>query len=291
MAKRILLTGGSGFLGQYLVERLLNGGYEVTCILRRKSSRVCKGVNIVYADIQKEIPQSAFSGISIVIHAASESHLPDWKTNYMTNVIGTKNIIKACKNNKIRKLIYISSINVKMRNKGSYGKTKKMAEICVRKSGLDFVVIRPSMIYGAGDSNLSKTISIVKAFPIVPIIGSGNALMQPVYVEDVVEAVSQCLKQDVRKKIYNIVGPESFTFNEYIDMILQQIGKKKSKLHIPFIFAKLCAMLLEKVCKSPPITMEQVYSMSQGQKFDIKVETKELGYKPKRFETVMRGLI
>src|SRR4030042_952579 len=169
MAKRILVTGGSGCLGQYLFKQLVKKGYKVTCILHRKGSRVCEGTNIVYADIQKKIPQQAVAGVNIVIHLASEVHSPNWKPNYMTNVIGTKNIIKACKDNKIRKLIYISSINTLLKNKGPYGKTKKMAEMCVRKSGLNFVVIRPSMIYGAGDSNLSKTIKIVKTFPIIPI--------------------------------------------------------------------------------------------------------------------------
>ena len=74
-----------------------------------------------------------------------------------------------------------------------------MAEMCVRKSGLDFVVIRPAMMYGLGDSNLSKTVSIVKSFPIIPILGTGNSLMQPVYVKDAVDAILQCIKRNVKK--------------------------------------------------------------------------------------------
>ena len=139
MAKRILLTGGSGFLGNHLIEILLKEGYKITCLLRDKTCHVCKEANFFYGDIQKKIPDSVFSDIDLVIHAASEVRSSDWKTNYLTNVIGTKNIISACKNNNIKRLVYISSINTQMKNKSSYGKTKKMAEMCVRKSGLDFV--------------------------------------------------------------------------------------------------------------------------------------------------------
>lgn len=292
MAKKVLLTGGSGFLGKYLIKKLIDRGYNLRCILRNPN-KCCQdsGAEIVYADIQKKIPKSAFKKIGIVIHAASETRSPEWGINYKTNVIGTKNILRACKDNKIKKLVYISSINTQLKNKGPYGKTKKIAENLVCKSGLNFIIIRPSMIYGAGDKNLSRTISLIKKFPIIPIIGAGDSMMQPVYVEDVADAVCKCLDTNIRKKIYNIVGPESFTFNEYLDIILQRLKKRKIKIHIPLLFAELLAAILKRIYKLPPITLEQVYSMTQNQKFGIEHEREELGYNPHSFEGELGGLI
>jgi nucleoside-diphosphate-sugar epimerase len=136
------------------------------------------------------------------------------------NVVGTKNIVEACRKNNA-KLIHVSTVNAIAGIKNAYGRTKELAEEIVVESEIDYVILRCTLIYGKGSPDMEKIIKSV-SMPIVPMIGSGKNKLQPVYVEDVVDAILKSAKTHGSKasgvaenrrfsckngKIYNIAGP------------------------------------------------------------------------------------
>ena len=277
---RIFVTGGSGFVGKHLVCRLLREKFIVTCFSKHKAGIKSKA-RIFFGAIENKIPNEAIRGNDIVIHIAGEVKNPKWNVNYMSNILGTRNVLQACKRNGIKKIIYMSTINTQLKKRRAYGKTKRIAEELVMQSGLDYVIIRPSMIYGKGDHSISKTVELVKKLPFVPILGDGQGVMQPVFIKDVIAIVIKCIKQDTHQRVYTLVSSKSITFDEYINLILKAINLKKRKIHIPLMFTKIIAYFCEKLSGAHPvITLEQVYTINQKEMWGIEREKKELGYNP-----------
>ena len=189
----------------------------------------------------------------------------------------------------MKKIIYTGTINSTFKVRAHYGETKKLAQEIITNSNLNHIILRLNMVYGPGDNNLSKTIKLIKKLPITPIIGSGKSLMQPVYVKDVVNAMIEAIKTKEKRKTYNIGGPESFTFNEYINTIKKELNIKKLNIHIPIYILKPIISILEKFI-SIPINKKILYSIIQDKNTDISLSEKELNFKPKSFKEIISSL-
>jgi nucleoside-diphosphate-sugar epimerase len=285
---KVLVTGGTGFLGRSVVKFLSKRGFKVTCITR-------KGNPFEYSDEVKYVTgfledkksvERHFEGADVCIHLAAETRSTKEKDNYASNVVATENVVELCKSNRIRKIIFTSSVNARFKRLGPYGKTKLIAENLVKDSGLNYVVLVPDLIYGKGDRGLTKTVSMIKKLPIIPVIGDGSSKLQPVYVEDVADAIVTACESNIANKVYYIGGPESFTFNDYIDIIMGRLGSRKIKIHLPFSPLYFAAVLFSKI-NNFPISPEQCISIASDKSGDISEAGKDLSFRPISF---LRGL-
>ncbi len=283
---KLAVLGATGFLGINLVKRLKEEGYDFIALIRRTSNtRLLDELNISYdycnfnnvSDIKSKL-----DNISIIIHLAAitpnkkEPNLKD------ANITFTKNIISSINKTKIKKIIYISSANVLDNIQDDYELSKKECEKLVIESSLNYVILRPSLIYGQyDDKNLTTILQIIKNFPIIPIGGNGKYKIQPVYVEDVVSAIIFSLNQKISNKTYVVAGPEPIEFNKVIDIISSVLNKRRLKLHIPisitYILLKFYNFFSSKTL---PIKSKKVI---ESKKYDISATKIDLNYNPISF--------
>lgn len=281
---KILITGATGFIGKHLIPEL--GFCEVRCLVRKTSDvSWLKNVELFYGDIvDVNSLDEAMKGIDIVIHMAAvvfeKKEIQD-----RINVEGTKNVVEACRKNKIKKLIYLSSVAVvygKETSNYNYSFTKKKAEELVLNAKLNSIILRPSLIYGKG-SRLTNIIKLIRIFPIIPLpeFMLTKRIQQPVYVEDVVNGIITAVKTDkLRKnKPYVLAGPSSNTIAQIIDATTIY-PFKPIKLKIPTSLLKFLVKIYLKIFPGTPINQEHLSKQSKIYNFDNSEATKDFGYNP-----------
>jgi NADH dehydrogenase len=283
---KILITGATGFLGVPLCRSALEHGHHVRAFVRPSSAqRPVIATEVVLGDLRDAASlRSALNGVECVIHAGavtSEQYCP-YAVAYETNVVGTRHLIEACHFNQVQRMVLISSQSARQENTGTYGSTKWEAEKLIRASHLHYTILRPSLIYGPGERGLfKKMLNLMQALPIVPVLGSGQQILRPIYVYDVVVAVMECLRlPQSRGRVYDLGGEANITFNEFLEVILRCLGENKRFLHIPIWSVKPIALLLEKVLTRPPITRDNLIGILQSVPIDNAAAKQDLGFEP-----------
>jgi len=287
--KKILITGVTGFLGRHFIKVIANEKYEIYCITRNLAAvkNLPQSENIHYVYGELELPETIdkyFKGIHTCIHLAAETISSSKKKNHIGNVLLLKNVVLLCKRNNVKKIIFTSSANARFKKLGIYGRSKLEAENVIKNSGINYIILLPTLIYGYGDKGLSKTIKFIKKLPVIPVIGNGKSRMQPVFVADVVDAIKNAVERDINNEIYYLGGPESFSFNEFVNMISEKLGLKRIKLHFPFELFYYPTLFFSKLTDKFPISLEQCISMPQDKRGDISKARKDLGYDPINFK-------
>lgn len=228
MPKKILITGCGGFVGLNLVRQLDIKKYRITCVSRKIDDK-----NAVSCYDKKSIKE-AIKSSDVVIHLAAITNPFDrdiWKINvdYTRFLVG-----EAKKYNK--RFVYISTQNV-LFGKDNYSNTKRKAEDMV-KTLKDFVILRPAVVYGKeGGRYIERLVKIVKNCPVVPIIGDGRNMLQPVYLGDLVKIIENCINSKVRG-IFLVAGQSAVTYNELVDLIIKKLKVKRLKIHVPVFIIK-----------------------------------------------------
>lgn len=283
----ILITGATGSIGKKLTDKLRNSGYRLRILARKIDDGNISGGNIEYSKGSLEDAQSlnkAASGADIVIHLAGITHTNEEALYFKINTEGTKNLINACQNNGVKKFIYISS-RTACEEGGSYAKSKLLAEKALRESDLDWVILRPSEIYGAGGKEaISKLINIIQKSAFVPIIGNGQYLLSPVHADDLIQSILAILKNNAySKKIYTIAGPEEFTYSELVDKISKIAGVKRIKIFIPLSVFEFLAFVFY-IFKKDIFVRDQIPRLICEKSSDIAPAKKELRFNPRTLE-------
>ena len=283
---KVAVTGASGFLGKYVVKSLLKKEYDVVCFVRKENG--LGEVEYRLGDIRsKKDVINAFNGVDVVVHLVAIYNAINKKEAEDINVKGVRNVIEACKINKVKKLIHISSLTVVRKKKGLYGKTKKKGEELLSNSGLNFVALRPSMIYGkVGSSGFGKIVDYVN-LPLFPVVGNGKIKIQPVYAGDVADLIIKMVKVKNKDRFYDVAGEEVVTFNKFVDIIMGILGKKRYKLYFPK-FLGLFGVLVSKIIRKPIFTMDNYYGVVQDTTASIDKIKKEFGFKPVKLEEGLR---
>jgi len=233
--KKILITGSTGDVGKALTDYLIKQNYNVfgLTINKKKSDKEINGNLSDYYSLL-----NATKNIDIVIHLAGAIK-GNKKILKKVNVNGTQNLISACEKNKVKKIIFISSLDVKFNT--SYGISKLKAEEIIKNSKLDYVILRPSVLYGKKfTKGINSLIKIIKRFPLIPIFGSGNNLYQPLYIEDLILLIKQIIdRSKFNNKIYFVSGAEEISMNQLVDLIVFNLNKKIIKIHFPGLLEKI----------------------------------------------------
>ncbi len=227
--KKVLLLGGSGFIGTYIANRLSQRGIEVTVPTRRrertKALIMQPGVEMPEANIHcPETLAKLMRGQDAVINLVGVLHSRDVQLPYSkdfaeAHVELPKKIIAAMKSTGVRRLVHMSALKADSNGTSEYLRSKGDGEAAVMAaaSELDITVFRPSVIFGLGDSFLSTFANVLKKAPIFP-LGYGHARFQPVWAADVADAFVDCLN-DVSTfgQAYDLVGPKVYSLRELVD--------------------------------------------------------------------------
>lgn len=243
--KKILVIGGTGFIGKSLSIRLAQAGYIVTLLVRPKSRSKINGtalspimLNQIEGDLlDKESLKRCLSDFDAVINLASVIRTFN-KNKYYDNVQGLKNLVEAMEKSSIKKLIYFSTQKVNAKDKGYYAKSKYVAETVLADSSLKYLIIRPNHVYDIDQKNdFYRMAKLMYYFHIVPVIGTGENKIQPILRRELTELsfkhIHQFLeKQKERSKTIEISGKETLSINDITSIIGKELGIRYLKIKL-----------------------------------------------------------
>ena len=248
----ILVTGGTGFVGQEVVRELLALGYHVRLLVRdpKRAARFAKHpqVECVKGDALKpETLPAAMAGVQAVIHLIGIIAETSRVTYEQAHIEATRNLLAAAKQAGVTRWVQMSAIGTRPHASSRYHRTKWEAEELVRASGLDATIFRPSLIYGYDERDralnllrlaLSWPFDFIQCYTF-PLLDGGRPLIQPVSVREVAHCFAHALSKDASiGHIYDLVGPAPLSFRELVFKIAAHLGKKGLYEEIP-IFVQL----------------------------------------------------
>ncbi|MBU3907278.1 MAG: NAD-dependent epimerase/dehydratase family protein [Nanoarchaeota archaeon] len=276
----ILITGGTGFVGSNLVNLLRHKeGYSINVLSQQSisskdgfvSNNILEEDQIIIGDLLNyNDAEKATNNIDIVIHLA-------YSKNYPENLVMAENLINACRKNKVKKIILLSSMSAKRSHPDEYGKNKLEIENMIKKSGINYTILRPSIIYGKGGKSFDFMIELINKVPFfTPIIGSGKYWIMPVHKDDVIKAVEKTINNKITdKKEYDLPGRDKIYFVDLINLLKKEKRIGKINIHIPIMFCKVISMILPKV-----LSKENIRNLTESSLADMCLAEKDLDYKP-----------
>jgi len=236
--QRILVIGGNGYIGRGLVKKLKLNNFDVTVLLR-KNIPGYESKNIVGDLLDKACLLKKVRNFDLVVNLASIIRTVH-KGRYQENILGLRNVIDAMGANSIKRIIYLSTQNVNLAGKGYYAASKVLCEKILKKTNLDYVIIRPSIVYGIDKQNdFYRLVSLIDKWRVAPIIGSGENKMQPVLKDDLVNVIILAAKNFNKNQIIEVNGKDTVSMNQIIDYISRSLKVAPIKIHAPLAILKI----------------------------------------------------
>jgi uncharacterized protein YbjT (DUF2867 family) len=291
---KIVVVGGTGFIGRHVSRALLDDGHDVTVMGRDPGAvpgiPLLSGANATRGDVTD--PSSltgTLEGADGMVMAITFPNYPmelprKGLTFERYEAEGARNLLDEAKRAGVRRFLFVSGAGADSKSDKSWYRAKGLAEEAIRDSGIDYVIIRPSWIYGPGDKSVNRMVKMVRLSPVVPRLGVRPQRIQPLYVGDFAEAVRRAFaRDDAWNKTYEIGGPQVMTMEEVITGIAKVLGKKRVQLPIPLALAKAGSAPLVLLPK-PPMTPTGVEFVAQDGLVDMRQTKAILGIDPVSFK-------
>lgn len=294
--QRICVIGGSGFIGSYIAERLTEQGCQLTIATRRRerakaSLLVLPGAQLVEADIHRpEALEQLISGHDAVINMVGILHGSAAQFD-KAHVQLTEKVIAACRSQGVRRLIHISALGADERGPSLYQQSKGRAEARVRESGLEWTLLRPSVVFGHGDSFLNMFAGLLRKAPFLPLAGA-KTRFAPIWAGDVAHAVAASLSRRAAiGQSLDLAGPGVYTLAELVSLVGRHIGKPRPVIALPQGLAMLQAALMECLPGPALISRDNVRSLSVDNVSDQPFPAALLGFSPTALEALAPALL
>lgn len=281
----ILVIGGTGFIGRHLVARLAQSGERVRVAARgSRKADLPDGVEQAPVDVVSgEGLAEAMAGVDKVAHLVAV--IIEKGAQKFDAVIrgGTEGVVREAEKAGVKKLVYVSAIGAAPDPKFPYWRAKWEAERIVANSGLNYTILRPSLVFGPEDDFFNRLAVMVRRSPVVPIAGAGKTMFQPIWVEDVAACVAACLSEGTHdRQTVEIGGPEQLTYNELIDAIAAALGKRRPRIHVPLWLMRPGARVLQSILSNPPVTTDQLAMLSKDNATELDAVPSRFGFTPAR---------
>jgi uncharacterized protein YbjT (DUF2867 family) len=293
---RVVVTGGTGFIGRNLVDRLLETGDDTLVVTsRRPEARDLWGgrVQIVQAFAGDALSLGkAFRGADVVVHAIQFPNHPVEKPSrgwsYLeTDGKGTVVAARTAHKLGVRRFVYLSGAGAGEGRKEPWFRAKDMAEAAIRETGMEHALLRPSWTYGPGDRSMSRFVAFCRSFPAVPVIGNGRTPIYPVYVKDVARCLAEAVRrEDVKQTVLELGGPERLTMDEIIRSVQSVLDRRRPLIHQPAALMKLLVLPLQ-ILPEPPLSPTAIDFILQEVELDPRPAMEFFGF---RFRSLEEGL-
>lgn len=264
----VTLLGGSGFIGSNIVKEIASTGVRIKVVSRNASAcgelRVCGYVGqiaLVDADItnEKEL-EKAIKGSDYVVNLIGILFEKGKRTFEKMHVDVAEKVAKLCSKHKVKKLIHFSALGCDKAVTSKYAKTKLKGEEVVKTNYAGATILRPSVVFGAGDNFTNLINWMSKISPVIPLIGGGHTVFQPIYVGDLANIIASILNDSSKKhlgKTYELGGPTKISFKDVALKVLKISGKRRILVPVPFFWANIKAFFLE-FMPQPLLTRDHV---------------------------------
>jgi uncharacterized protein YbjT (DUF2867 family) len=266
----ILVTGATGFIGPKVVRALRDAGHDVRALVRdrRSGSNVAAlGAELFEGDVTDAASlRIAAQGCDTVVHlvAIITGSAADFER---VMVQGTRNLLAAANEAGVQRFVHMSALGVSEQTKHltSYFDAKWKMERDVEASGIDYVIFRPSFVFGRDGGVLPTFVRLVRFAPVTPIVGPGNQRIQPIWVEDVAAYFARAVDlPEATNRIFEIGGPDVVTWNEFWDRARAALGvRRRPTVHLPFGLMRAQATLTERL-PGAPVTRDQLTMLEAG---------------------------
>ena len=294
----ILITGATGYIGHHLVARLVAQGERPRCLFRDidRAKRLLPADKVELVQGATTSPDTlgvAIQGVDTIVHAAfltADRKQSTGNEYEKTNVQGTANLIKVAKKAGVKRIIEIGGLGTKPDKPGSYMQGRYLAEKMLKESGLDWTIIQPSVLFGKNAPFIKGLVDLIRTSPVVPLIGGGKTMFQPIYVEDVVTVLIKVLQDPAgtTNRTYTIGGPAYYSFTQIIDVLLKTMHKQRIKVPAPTPLVGVGAAVMEAVLPKPPLTKAAMTLFSFDNITDLKSVQRDFGFTPMSFTTYMK---
>ncbi len=266
----ILLTGGTGFVGGHIAERLRADGREVRALVhnpKRAGNLAALGFELVDGDMTS--PESlgrAVVGSDTVIHLVAIRQGPRQQFERIMEQ-GTRNLVDAAKAAGVRRFVLMSALGTTAETKDlvPYFHAKWEMEQTVAGSGLEHVIFRPSFIFGADGGILPTFKRITKLTPVTPITGSGRQRIQPIWADDVAAYFSAAVDMpEAVNRTFELGGPDVVTWNELWERLKRALGVRRPSVHVPMALMRANALVTERLPGNIPLTRDLLKMLEAG---------------------------
>jgi uncharacterized protein YbjT (DUF2867 family) len=240
----ILLTGATGTVGSALLRRLIADGQPVRALVRdqRRLGDQRVRVQIALGDLSDPPSfRNALRGVHTVIHLAASIRDQPRGSIEELNAVATLRLVRAAERAGVERFVFFSAMNAHHHSRTRFFRAKALAEEAVEESPLSSLVFRPSIIYTPGDPWLTL-LDRMSRLPALPVSGSGEALYQPVWAEDVAQAVVNSLSRS--SSTYELAGPEVMSYDDIVKVVLRANHRRRRLLHVPLPVVRASLKLL-----------------------------------------------
>ena len=266
-AKNCLIFGGSGQIGRYLIRKLTKNDYRVTVVTRNihQKSYIIKTqanagfIDVVEANIyDEEKIRKLFEKADICINLVGIL-FEKKRGNTFKNIhtLFPSILAKLCKEYNLQNFIHVSALGINDAVDSKYAKSKLEGERNILNSFPVATVLRPSIVYSVDDNFTTSFMTLLNRLPIFPLYYSGKTKFMPIHCSDLTDVIYHVISKNINSKIIECVGPETITFKEIIERLLELIRKKRFLLSLPLPLAKLSAKFFQ-LFSNPLLTQDQL---------------------------------
>ena len=272
----VTVFGASGFIGRYVVSEIAKSGARVRAAVRRpdragflKPMGDVGQITPIAANIRDDASvAAAIDGADTVINLVGILFPGSKQTFESLQADGAHRVARAAKAAGVERLIQVSAIGADAESESAYASTKGIGEKLVQETFPGASIVRPSIVFGPEDDFFNRFAALARFTPALPLIGGGHTKFQPVYVGDVADAIAAiCREPKSAGAIYELGGPRIYSFRELMEIVLEEIDRKRLLVPVPFPIAIAQAAVLElaflvpkmlNLGANPPVTVDQV---------------------------------
>jgi len=284
---KVLITGGTGFVGPHVVRAIAATGNDLKLLVRDSTrSRDLPGQPVVGEMTNTVSLQHAVEGVDAVVHLVAIRQGSDEQFKRVMEQ-GTRDLVAAAKEAGVKRFILMSALGTSedTRNLVPYYHGKWEMEQAVKGSGLEHVIFRPSFVFGREGGILPTFRKLAKLTPVTPIIGSGEQKIQPIWVDDVAAYFAAALeKQDAANKTFELGGPDAISWNEFWQRLRTSLGiRRRPSIHVPVGLMRVNALVTERLPGNIPLTRDLLKMLEHGDNVvsdDVAVQTFQLPLVP-----------
>jgi uncharacterized protein YbjT (DUF2867 family) len=244
MQNLVTVFGGSGFIGAQAVRQLAKAGWRIRVAVRNPAKAYAMRlhgdvgqIDIVQANIRNPASlRRALSGATAAVNLVGVLRETGRQGFTALQATGARNIAEAARAEGVSRVVQVSAIGADANSDSKYARTKAEGEAAVREVYPDAVILRPSIVFGPGDSFFNRFAAMAQISPVLPLIGGGATCFQPVYVGDVAKAIARAVAApEAAGQTYELGCPAAFSFRQLMEMMLAEIGKRRflAPLHWP----------------------------------------------------------
>jgi uncharacterized protein YbjT (DUF2867 family) len=264
---KVLVTGGTGFVGRYVVRALAEAGHEVRALVRDSARARDLPAEPVPGDVTDAASLGrAVEGTEAVVHLVAIRQGPAEQFRRVMEQ-GTRDLLAASAKGGPRRFVLMSALGVdeSTRDLVPYYHAKWEMEQAAKSSGLEHVIFRPSFVFQRDGGILPTFRRLAKVAPVTPIIGSGRQRIQPIWADDVAAYFAAALERpEAANRTFELGGPDAVSWNEFWTRLKQALGQRRPSLHVPVGLMRMNALLTERLPGNLPLTRDLLTMLEHG---------------------------